>query len=107
MVELTEGSATTRTLVAEATGAADVTVSDGNIIAEVQLVYRTGQVAAADLLFPKYDCVDGTNQLPSRLVQQVARETFITTNALYRCSMKNESSLKPSQRNANRITETA
>lgn len=106
MVELTEGSATTRTLVAEATGAADVTVSDGNIIAEVQLVYRTGQVAAA-LLFPKYDCVDGTNQLPSRLVQQVARETFITTNALYRCSVKNESSLKPSQRNANRITETA
>lgn len=100
VVELTEGSTTTRTLVAAATDAADVTAFDGNIIAEVQLVYSTGQAAA--LLLPKYDCVDETNLLPSRLVQQVARETFIQTNALYQCGKKNGSS----QMNANRNTET-
>lgn len=104
VVELTEGSATTRTLVAAATDAADVTAFEGHKIAEVQLVYRTGQAAA--LLLPKYDCVDETNLLPSRSVLVAARETFIETNAFLPCFKKIGSSLKPPQKKTEkRITE--
>lgn len=62
----TAGSATTRTLVAVATDAADVTASDGYTTAEVQLVCSTGQ--AVDDLLPKYDCVAETNRFPYRCV---------------------------------------
>lgn len=60
------GSATTRTLVAVATDAADVTASDDYTTAEVQLVCSTGQVVVD--LFPKYDCVAETNRFPYRCV---------------------------------------
>jgi hypothetical protein len=73
-------SAIIRTLAAAATDAADVNAADGNIIAEAQVVYS--RCRAADLLH-KYDCVDETNLFPSRLVRQVARETFIEVNALH------------------------
>lgn len=61
----TVGPATTRTLVAVATDAADVAAPDGYTTAEVQLVYSTGQ---ADDLLPKYDCVVETNRFPYRCV---------------------------------------
>jgi hypothetical protein len=65
-VALTAGSATTRTLVAVATDAADVTASDGYITVEVQLVCSTGQVV--DDLLPKCVCVDEANLFPFRRV---------------------------------------
>lgn len=73
-------SAITRTLAAAATDAADVNAVDGNITAEAQVVCSRRR--AADLLH-KYDWVDETNLFPSRLVRQVARETFIEINALH------------------------
>jgi hypothetical protein len=89
VAELTGGPATTRTPVAASTDAADVTAFDGNTAVQAGLAHSTGQAAAR--LLPKCDCVDETNLLPSHLVQEVARETFTDTDALYRQGKKNGS----------------